>query len=124
MTGEVVFVYGGEPYDVYIGRGKDPNDPQGRHHGTIMTGNPNDWGNPWSHKDGTLAKFKVSTVEEAVANFRDYVEARPNLMAAIRRDLCGKVLACWCNSPRRKNKTHEACHGDVLVEIANSRENA
>lgn len=34
-------------------------------------------------------------------------------VAAIRAELRGKDLACWC-------PLDEACHGDVLLEIANS----
>jgi len=32
------------------------------------------WGNPWSHKDGTLATFKVDTIEEAVENYRKWLK--------------------------------------------------
>lgn len=79
-----------EAYDVYIGR-------------------PSIWGNPFSHLDGTLAKFKVASREEAVAKFREWVQQQPELMARL-PELRGKVLGCWC-SPK-------ACHGDVLAELA------
>ena len=80
-----------EPYDIYVGR-------------------PSKWGNPFSHKGGTLAKFKVATREEAVQKFREWIVTQPDLMAAL-PELKGKTLACWC-SPL-------ACHGDVLLELAN-----
>ena len=111
----VVFVYGDAPYDVYIGRGRCPRT--GKFHGTILTGKPGDYGNPWSHKEGTLADFKVATVEKAVENLRAYCEARPELMERIRRELKDRVLGCWCKT---KKNPHAACHGDVYVEIANS----
>jgi hypothetical protein len=82
------------PFDVYIGR-------------------PSKWGNPFSHQDGTLAQFKVATREEAVESYRQWVLQQPELMAAL-SELRGKVLGCWC-APL-------ACHGDVLMELANRSE--
>ena len=43
-----------EKYDVYIGR-------------------PTIWGNPFSHKEGTKAKYKVDTREEAIEKFKEYL---------------------------------------------------
>lgn len=81
-----------EPFDVYIGR-------------------PSPWGNPFSHKDGTLAKYKVDTREEAVAKYREWIITQPKLMARL-PELKGKVLGCWCKPL--------GCHGDVLAELANT----
>ena len=39
-----------DAYDVYIGR-------------------PSQWGNPFSHREGTLAKYKVATREEAMRKY-------------------------------------------------------
>jgi len=82
-----------DAYDMYIGRGR----------GSI-------WGNPYSHKQGTQAKFKVDTVEEAIECYRRWLwrqiksgEITLEQLAA----LDGKVLGCWC-APGR-------CHGEVLV---------
>lgn len=80
-----------KPYDVYIGR-------------------PSKWGNPFSHQDGTLAEFKVSSREEAVTKYREFLLNNVDLMASL-SELRGKVLGCWC-SP-------QACHGDILSELAN-----
>lgn len=82
-----------EPFDVYIGR-------------------PSKWGNPYSHKEGTLAKYKVSTREEAVEKFREYLY-ESGLINDI-HELKGKVLGCWCKPL--------SCHGDILVELANSNQ--
>lgn len=78
-----------EPYDVYIGR-------------------PSKWGNPFSHKSGTAAKFLVATREEAVEKYREWILTQPQLLSRL-RDLEGKILACWCKP--------KACHGDVLVQL-------
>ena len=82
-----------DPFDVYIGR-------------------PSKWGNPFSHKDGTLAKFRVATREEAISKYRAWILSQPDLVAAARRELRGKVLGCWCHPL--------TCHGDVLAELANA----
>lgn len=84
-----------EPYDVYIGRGRGSQ-----------------YGNPFSHVDGTLAAFKVATREEAMARYREWVMRQPQMVERIKNELRGKVLGCWC-APK-------SCHGDVLAEIANS----
>ncbi len=83
-----------EKYDIYIGR-------------------PGKWGNPFSHKDGTLAKYKVNSIKEAVDKYREYVLNQPNLLKSI-GELEGKVLGCWCKTP----KTPDAlCHGDILIGL-------
>jgi len=91
------------PYDVYIGRGN----------GSIF-------GNPFTHKEGTQAQVVVESRAEAVQAFRNWLagtayqdvepERRQAILDAIPM-LKGKVLGCWC-APL-------ACHGDVLVELAN-----
>jgi len=69
------------------------------------------WGNPFSHKDGTKAKFKVATREEAIARYAEWLQTQPALMAMAKRILRSKVLGCWCDP--------QACHGHVLSRIAN-----
>ncbi len=79
-------------YDVYIGR-------------------PSVFGNPFSHKEGTLAQFTVASRDEAVQKYEEWLLQQPELLEAV-KELKGKVLGCWC-SPQK-------CHGDVLSRIANS----
>jgi hypothetical protein len=81
-------------YDVYIGR-------------------PSKWGNPFSHKEGTLAKFKVASREEAIEKYREWIKTQPHLMKSL-PELKGKTLGCWCKP--------YPCHGDVLVELLNELE--
>lgn len=82
-----------EPFDVYIGR-------------------PSKFGNPYSHQEGTLAKFKTNTREEAIQKYKEYVLKPENkdLLEEIYK-LDGKILGCWC-SPKK-------CHGDVIIELIN-----
>lgn len=86
-----------EEFDVYIGRG-------------IMGGVVNKWGNPYSHREGTLARYMVSTREEAIANYETYLLGNEELMAAL-PELRGKTLGCWCKP--------KSCHGDILLKYAN-----
>lgn len=77
----------------------------------VYIGRPSKWGNPFSHKDGTLATFKVSSREEAVAKYEEWLCSQPELMSAIKTELSGKDLVCWCKPA--------GCHGDVLLRLAN-----
>lgn len=112
---KVVFVFD-DNYDVYIGRGKDPKT--GVFYGTILTGRPGDYGNPWTHKKSDLAQFKTRTAREAIEKFREYCLDHPEVIARIKRELKGKTLGCWCKTAKAGPDT--PCHGDVLLEIANS----
>jgi Domain of unknown function (DUF4326) len=85
------------PFDVYIGR-------------------PSKWGNPFTHKDGTLAEYKVSSREEAVQAYEEWLLKQPELIAMVKQELRGKILGCWC-APL-------ACHGDVLARLANEGEDS
>lgn len=80
------------PYDVYVGR---PS------RGLKSTG----WGNPFViGKDGDRA--------DVIRKYREWITSQPEMIAKAKRELRGKTLSCWC--------APEACHGDVLLEIANS----
>jgi hypothetical protein len=80
------------PFDVYIGR-------------------PSAWGNPFSHKEGTIAKFKVNTLEESLASFEAWFLQQPILVERAKFQLKGKILGCWC--------APGPCHGDIIARIAN-----
>jgi hypothetical protein len=73
---------------------KEPHD--------VYIGRPSKWGNPFTiGRDGTR--------EEVIAKYREWIKSQPRLLADL-HELEGKVLGCWC-SP-------QACHGDVLSELA------
>jgi len=62
------------------------------------------WGNPFAI---TATRSRKQAIEE----FEKWLQSRPALVAAVKRELRGKDLLCWC-APL-------ACHGDVLLRIAN-----
>ncbi len=73
--------------------------------GAVYIGRPGPWGNPFTiGADGYRAAV--------VAKHRAWLLARPELVDRARRELRGRTLVCFC-APR-------ACHGDVLLEVANS----
>lgn len=79
-----------EPFDIYIGR-------------------PSFWGNPFSHKEGTKAKYKVSTLQEALDKYEAYIRRSDRHMARL-GELQGKTLGCWCFK-------EEECHGHILIKL-------
>ena len=42
---------------------------------SVYIGRPSKWGNPFSHKVGTLAKYKVSSREDAVQKHKEWLDA-------------------------------------------------
>ena len=83
-----------ERFDVYIGR-------------------PSKWGNPFSDKEGTLAKYKVKDRNESVDSFRKYItEGEGKHLLNDLHELKGKTLGCFCKPLK--------CHGDVLKELIDS----
>jgi hypothetical protein len=74
-----------------------------QHQLAIYIGRPTRWGNPYREGvDGTRA--------EVIAKFEELVRGTPWLLAAVKKELKGKDLVCWC-APL-------PCHGDVLLRIA------
>lgn len=71
---------------------------------SVYIGRPSKWGNPFSiGKDGTR--------EDVISKHKKYFLSNPELIAAAKIELKGKDLVCFC-SPK-------ACHGDLLLKIAN-----
>jgi Domain of unknown function (DUF4326) len=71
---------------------------------SVVRGTP--WGNPY------MVGVHAATNAEAVALFQAYLRQHPELLAAVRRELRGKTLMCFC-------KPDEPCHADILLELAN-----
>lgn len=75
--------------------------------GAVYVGRPSRWGNPYAVAD--------HGAEKAVRFFRARIEASPDLRAAVRAQLAGRDLMCWC-------PPGTPCHADVLLTIANAPE--
>jgi hypothetical protein len=73
--------------------------------GAVVVARPSKWGNP--HRIGLLTRAQAIS-----AYRRDLLAGRLKVsMEDVRRELAGRDLACWC-------RLDEACHADVLIEIA------
>lgn len=71
----------------------------------VYIGRPSDWGNPFViGKDGDRA--------DVIRKYRNWIMRQPDLLARAKTELRGQRIACWC--------APEACHGDVLAEIADA----
>lgn len=88
---------------------RDKNVPKD----AVYVGRPSKWGNPYSHLVDSRNRqvTHVPTRAAAVAAYRLWLLAHPELVAATRVELRGKDLVCWCHP--------FACHADVLLEVAN-----
>lgn len=69
----------------------------------VFIGRPTKWGNPFY-------VGKHGNRHEVIQMYREWIVLQPELMAAL-GELKGKNLVCFC-APK-------ACHGDVLLELAN-----
>ncbi|CAF3429871.1 unnamed protein product [Rotaria socialis] len=71
----------------------------------VYIGRPSDWGNPFViGKDGDRA--------DVIRKYRQWIMRQPDLLVRAKKELRGQRIACWCKP--------EACHGDVLAEIADA----
>lgn len=86
----------------------------------VCTRSSKRWGNPFRIGDVLDVSvppqiiFLTITRDLAVDLFRAWALERPEFCAAVRAELAGHDLACWCPLDQR-------CHVDVLLEIANPR---
>lgn len=84
----------------------------------VYIGRPSFFGNPFSHLDGTIAKYKVKTRQEAIEKYKVWFDEQmltsevfnkefEKLYQQWKRD--GVLfLVCWCKP--------QACHGDYILE--------
>lgn len=80
-----------------------------RERADVYIGRPSKWGNPFViGRDGDRAAV--------IAKYRDYINAPQmySLREDAKHELKGKTLGCYC--------APQACHGDVLAEIAEAGE--
>lgn len=94
------------PERIYRRRTKGWRKPEG----AVAVDRSTKWGNPF--KPGVEG---VVDAEHAVMLYREFMEQRPDLVAAARTELAGMDLMCPC-------PTGQPCHADALLEIANGAE--
>lgn len=70
----------------------------------VYIGRGSKWGNPFTHLGSEMTRA------DAIESYEAWLKEQPELMAAL-PELAGKVLGCYCKPL--------ACHGDVLVRLAN-----
>jgi|SRR6185437_1440566 len=88
---------------------------------TVCVTRPGKFGNPFvitkkmrpGVQIGITGYFAVRSIEDSIACFCEYVHIKSGMLEAIRSELRGKDLACFC-------PLDQPCHADVLLEIANS----
>lgn len=102
--------------------------------GAVYVGRPSKWGNPYWHAQRFYSTALALDLFRGTANGHwnpalvpDFAPVREwykdhyswvcgvgwHPVEAIRRELRGKDLACWC-------PLDQPCHADVLLEIANA----
>ena len=84
----------------------------------VYVGRPSEWGNPFSHKENTIAQYRVASVEQALKAYEEWVKSSPGMLERIRSELSGKVLGCWCR-PAKGFRGKYLCHAQFLASIAN-----
>lgn len=111
---------------------------------TVVVSRPRPFSNPYrvvedehglgwwcmvDRQNGFVFTTREAAQAQAVLLFREMVEASPELRAAIRAELAGRNLACWCRlCPAHREhgrplgvacEACEPCHVDPLLEFAN-----
>jgi len=85
----------------------------------VYIGRPSKWANPFTHKEKSIAKFKVDSRKEAIEKYENYLH-ESGLIKEI-EELKGKVLGCWCcNKPADGSEKNYLCHGQVIAKYLNS----
>lgn len=72
--------------------------------GAVYVGRPSRFGNPFPLRRET---DRLAIIDR----YESWLLAQPALVAAVKAELRGKDLVCWC-APK-------PCHADVLLRIAN-----
>lgn len=76
-------------------------------------------GNPYTHLKGkTKAKFLVSTREEAIAKYRQWLYNKlkngdAEILAELEKIKPDSIILCWCV----KNDGSVRCHGEIIKSL-------
>lgn len=91
------------PERIQLSRRKGWRKPSG----AVVVARPHRWGNPYSVDEfgraGAIAMYRRDLENHVLGDL---------IFERIREELAGRDLACWC-------PLDQACHADVLLEIAN-----
>jgi len=79
----------------------------------VYIGRPSKWGNPFSHLPNSIAKYKVTSREESILKYEQWIKTQPHLMNSL-PELKGKILVCWCKPL--------SCHGDILKKLVENKD--
>ena len=71
---------------------------------TVSVARPSKWANPYS--------VAVHGRDEALRLYRRWLDGMRLIQALDVEELRGRNLACWC-------RLDQACHGDILLDLAN-----
>lgn len=90
---------------------------------TVVVSRPSKWGNPYVMSDYPAGMSTRLKRELAVRHYRQLLNGALDMPARtlpftvedVRRELRSKNLACWC-------PIGSCCHADILLEIANTKE--
>ncbi len=75
----------------------------------VIVSRPSKWGNPYMGEGRDPDRAMLARLYSEMLDRPEKAE----LVEAIRRELRGKDLACWC-------PLDQPCHADVLLRVANS----
>lgn len=75
-------------------------------YGAVRIDRQSKFGNPFVMKDDS-----DSERNRVCDEYEAWIKTKPQLIAAIKEELKGKDLMCWC-APKR-------CHGETIMRIAN-----
>ena len=80
----------------------------------VLITRPGKWGNPFSNKENSTAKYKTKNRKESITSHREWIlNGEGKYLLNDLYELKGKVLGCFC-------KENQSCHGDTLVELVNN----
>ncbi|MFJ6215066.1 DUF4326 domain-containing protein [Streptomyces sp. NPDC092296] len=98
----------------YVGRGTRFGNPW------VVTQTRDAWAVNWTGPRGERQQARPAFYgftdrrtahEKAVAYYRQWLHARPDMVARVRAELAGRDLMCWCPDGL-------PCHADVLLAVA------
>lgn len=80
----------------------------------ILVDRNSKWGNPFSHKVKSRAKYIVKTRKESIDCHREWLTSgEGKYLLEDLHELKGKKIACWC-------KINQSCHSDIIIKLVNN----